>query len=54
MEEWHGQHQQGSITMVWRETGAPGRLQVQSLGEPANDLTEHEGSLLVRRPLRKR
>lgn len=53
MEDWHGHLQQGSITMVWREASAPGGLRVQSLGEPAKDLTEHEGSLLVRRALRK-
>ncbi|MGE0626239.1 MAG: type I-E CRISPR-associated endoribonuclease Cas2e [Hyphomicrobiaceae bacterium] len=31
MEDWHGQLQQGSITMAWRETGAPGGLKVHSL-----------------------
>jgi CRISPR-associated protein Cas2 len=52
MEDWHGQLQQGSITMAWREAGAPGGLRVQSLGDPPKDLVEHEGSLLVRRPVR--
>jgi CRISPR-associated protein Cas2 len=32
MGDWHGQLQQGSITMAWREAGAPGGLRVQSLG----------------------
>jgi CRISPR-associated protein Cas2 len=54
MEDWHGQLQQGSITMAWREAGAPGGLKVHNLGESPKDLVEHEGSLLVRRPLRNR
>jgi CRISPR-associated protein Cas2 len=53
MEDWHGQLQQGSITMVWCEAGAPGGLKVQSLGEPPKDIVEYEGSLLVRRPSRR-
>lgn len=52
MQDWHAHLQQGSITMVWRDKGAPGGLKVQSLGEPPKDLVEHEGSLLVRRHLR--
>jgi CRISPR-associated protein Cas2 len=51
MSEWHSQLQTGSIVMTWREAGAPGGLKVRTLGEPPKDLVEHEGSLLVRRPL---
>lgn len=51
--DWHGELGQGSLTMVWREAGAPGGLRVQSLGTPSKDIVQHEGSLLVRRSLRK-
>lgn len=49
MTDWHGQLKSGSVTMIWRDTSAPGGLRVQALGEPPKDLVEHEGSLLVRR-----
>jgi len=51
MSEWHNQMQTGSIVMTWREAGAPGGLKVLTLGEAPKDLVEHEGSLLVRRPV---
>ena len=53
LSEWHGALHSGSVTMVWREAGAPGGLRVRSLGEPPKDLVEHEGSLLVRRAVRR-
>jgi CRISPR-associated protein Cas2 len=51
LSEWHGQLKAGSIVMAWREADAPGGLGVLTLGEPSKDLVEHEGSLLVRRPV---
>ena len=48
---WHASLQSGSVVMTWRETTAPGGIRVLTLGEPPKELVEHEGSLLVRRPL---
>lgn len=52
LEDWHATLQTGSIVMIWRDTSAPGGLQVRTLGEPLKDIVEHEGALLVRRPFR--
>lgn len=52
MMDWHAALGSGSVTMVWRDRSMPGELGVLNLGEPPKDLVEHEGSLLVRRPLR--
>jgi CRISPR-associated protein Cas2 len=49
MHDWRATLGRGSITMAWRDAGAPGGLKVLALGEPPKDLVEHEGSLLVRR-----
>lgn len=46
---WHAMLQSGSVVMTWRETTVPGGIRVLTLGEPAKELVEHEGSLLVRR-----
>ena len=52
MTDWYAALGSGSVTMVWRDRSMPGGLGVLNLGEPPKDLVEHEGSLLVRRPLR--
>lgn len=39
----------GSITLLWREDAAPGRLGLRTLGLPPRDLVDLDGSLLVRR-----
>ena len=48
---WHATLRSGSVVMTWRETTAPGGIRVLTLGEPPKELVEHEGSLLVRRPV---
>lgn len=50
--EWHAALGNGSIVMAWREAGAPGGLRVLTVGEPAKELIEFEGTLLVRRAAR--
>ena len=50
--DWHMSLGRGSVTMTWRDKTASGGLRVLNLGEPPKDVVEHEGSLLVRRPLR--
>src|SRR5258708_4457605 len=52
VSDWHASLRQGSVLMAWRDAAAPGGLRVLTLGEPPKHLVEHEGSLLVRRPLR--
>ena len=52
MHEWHATLGSGSITVAWRDAGAPGGLKVLAIGEPPKDLVEHEGSLLARRARR--
>lgn len=52
LEDWYSTLQTGSVVMVWRDIGAPGGLHIQSLGEPPKEIIEHEGNLLVRRPVR--
>lgn len=54
LEDWYDALKSGSVVMIWRDTGAPGGLRIQSLGEPPKDVVEHEGSLLVRRSPRAR
>lgn len=39
----------GSVTMVWRDDGAPGRLGLATLGLPPRTLADLDGVLLVRR-----
>ena len=52
MQDWHGQLQTGSITMLWREAAAPGGIRLLNLGVAPKDIVAHEGSLLVRRRAR--
>ena len=52
VSEWHDTFAKGSILMAWRDATATGGLGVLTLGEPPKSLVQHEGSLLVRRPLR--
>lgn len=51
LADWHGSLRSGSVVMTWREANAPGGIRVLTLGEPPKELVEHEGSLLVRRPV---
>jgi len=39
----------GSVTMVWKDDSAPGRLGLLTLGLPPRTLAELDGVLLVRR-----
>ena len=37
-----------SVLMTWRDSSAPGGQAILALGEPAKELFDHEGVLLVR------
>jgi len=39
----------GSIVMVWRDTQAPGKLRIETLGEPPKEIVDADGVLLVKR-----
>jgi CRISPR-associated protein Cas2 len=41
----------GSITVLWRDTGAPGGLGLAFIGQPKADLVTHEGLWLARKEL---
>ena len=48
---WHGTLRQGAIVMTWSEPGAPGGQGIRLLGEPARNLHDSDGIMLVRRAL---
>lgn len=41
----------GSILLVWKDDAAPGRLGLRALGLPQRELSDLDGTLLVRRAL---
>ena len=49
LEDWHGQLQRGSVVMTWADNNAASASGLLTLGEPAKQIVEHEGMLLVRR-----
>jgi CRISPR-associated protein Cas2 len=48
---WHGALRRGSLTVLWRSTDEPGGIAVVTFGNPPKEIAEHEGFLLMRRPL---
>ena len=48
---WHSEEPRGSITMVWRDLNETGGIGISSLGEPARQLVEVDGTWLVRKML---
>jgi len=51
IEDWFGTLGSGSIVMTWGERQAAGSLGMRSLGHPPKQVVDHEGVLLVRRPV---
>jgi CRISPR-associated protein Cas2 len=49
MTEWWTALGRGSLTMVWRDTAATGKLRIESLGEPPREIVDADGVLLVKR-----
>lgn len=49
MTDWWSSLGRGSLTLVWRDTGAPGNLSIRNLGEPAKSIVDADGILLVKR-----
>jgi CRISPR-associated protein Cas2 len=46
---WHEVLGGGSLVMVWRDAAAPGKLRIETLGEPPKTIVDADGVLLVRR-----
>ncbi len=51
VSDWWSAMPGGSILFVWKDDGAPGRLQLRALGLPPRELSDLDGALLVRRGL---
>lgn len=49
MTDWWETLGRGSLTMVWRDTTATGNLRIETLGEPAKEIVDADGVLLVKR-----
>ncbi|MHC0053649.1 type I-E CRISPR-associated endoribonuclease Cas2e [Actibacterium sp. D379-3] len=49
MTDWWSTLGRGSLTLVWRDTSAPGNLSIRNLGEPAKSIVDADGVLLVKR-----
>jgi len=49
LADWHNHLQRGSIVMNWRDTDAAGGQSLLYLGEPARELVDVDGMVLVRR-----
>lgn len=49
MTEWWLTLGRGSLTLVWRDTKAPGNLRIETLGEPAKVIVDADGILLAKR-----
>ncbi len=49
LSDWHNYLQRGSIIITWRDNEAAGGQGLLYLGEPARELVEIDGMVLVRR-----
>jgi CRISPR-associated protein Cas2 len=49
LSEWHAALRSGSIVMTWRDSESPGGQGLLHLGEPARQLVEADGLVIVRR-----
>lgn len=49
LSDWWNAMPGGSILLVWRDDGSPGRLGVRSLGVPSRSLADLDGVLVTRK-----
>jgi CRISPR-associated protein Cas2 len=49
---WHGELNQGSLTLIWRDKAAAGGVAIKQCGEPPKVLVEVDGLLLARREIK--
>ena len=46
--EWHATLRRGSLAMIWRNSKAPGGLNLRHRGDPPKEIYDADGVLLVR------
>ena len=49
VSDWWSTLQRGSLVMIWRDKSAVGNLQIETLGEPAQEIVDADGVLLLKR-----
>lgn len=49
MTDWWFAIGNGSLTLVWRDISAPGKLRLETLGTPPKSIIDADGVLLVKR-----
>lgn len=49
VSDWWSNLQRGSLVMVWRDKTAVGDLRIKTLGEPAKEIVDADGVLLLKR-----
>lgn len=49
MIEWWSNLGNGSLVLVWRDTKSVGSLGIETLGEPAKEIVDADGVLLLKR-----
>ena len=48
LAQWHGELQQGSIVMTWRDPAAVGEQRIRTLGAAPREIVDAEGVYLVK------
>ncbi|HSR53609.1 MAG TPA: type I-E CRISPR-associated endoribonuclease Cas2e [Acidobacteriota bacterium] len=51
LEDWYEPAPEHAVLMTWRDTSLPGGQAIRVLGAPRQDLWDHDGVFLARRPL---
>ena len=49
LESWWLELGRGALVMVWRDKTASGNLRIETLGEPAKEIVDADGVLLLKR-----
>ncbi|MDG1117629.1 MAG: type I-E CRISPR-associated endoribonuclease Cas2e [Flavimaricola sp.] len=49
VSDWWSTLQRGSLVMMWRDKSAAANLRIETLGEPAMEIIDADGVLLLKR-----
>ena len=49
MAGWWAALGRGSLTLIWRDANAVGKLRIENIGEPSKTIVDADGVLLVKR-----
>ncbi len=52
LTDWYLEIGEGSVLMTWTDPKAPGGQGILTLGTPQEEIEEHDGVFLCRRPIR--